>query len=320
MSNPPTTSGDALREAVKRVRDSGSRSPRLAAVRLLATALGVERADLLRNPERQLTFIELRRFNEYIARRVAHEPVAYIRHKRAFRTLELEVTPAVLIPRPETETLVDVALGALARVPVREDGAAEEGGEGQTPHAPPLYEPRALDVGTGSGCVALALAAENPFVRVTAVDVDKAAAEVAQRNATRLGLGGRVRVLVGDLLSGLARDARFDVIVSNPPYVPADEYEALEPNVREFEPRLALHGGEDGLDVYRRLVPQAACALAPGGVLAVEVGAGEAAAVGELFAATGLFQAPEVRPDLGGIPRVVWAARLEGGQNPDVCT
>jgi release factor glutamine methyltransferase len=207
----------------------------------------------------------------------------------------------VLIPRPETETLVDVALEVLARVPASV-GAAP-------------YEPRVLDVGTGSGCIALALAAENPYVLVTAVDVDEAAAEVARRNAARLRLGVRVLVLVSDLLAGVDPAERFDLIVSNPPYVPADEYAALEPNVREFEPRLALHGGRDGLDVYRRLVPQAACALLPGGVLAVEVGAGEAVAVAGLFAASGLYRPAQVRADLGGIARVVWA-RLSADAQP----
>jgi len=285
-----------LRAATERFRESGSRSPRLDAELLLATALGVERTDLLRVSERELTFVELRRYQDYVERRAAHEPVAYIRRRRAFRTLELEVSPAVLIPRPETETLVDVALEALAAVPVRPGTGA--------------YEPVALDVGTGSGCVALALVAENPFVRVVAVDVDPAAAEMARHNAARLGLGARVDVVTGDLLGGLGEERRFDVIVSNPPYVPAAEYEALEPNVRDYEPRLALHGGEDGLDVYRRLIPAAAQALEEHGVLALEVGAGEAAAVSELLAATGLFAPVAVRADLAGTPRVVFAHRV----------
>lgn len=297
------TVGEAVREAAARLRVSGSRSPRLDAELLLAAALGVERTGLLRAPERELTADEARRLEGYVARREAHEPVAYIRGRRAFRTLELEVSPAVLIPRPETETLVDVALEVLAAVPVRADGAAE-------------YEPRVLDVGTGSGCIALALAAEDPFVRVTAVDVDEAAADVARRNAARLGLGGRVEVLVSDLLAGLEPDAWFDLVVSNPPYVPAGEYEALEINVRGYEPRLALHGGTDGLDVYRRLLPQAACALLPGGTLAVEVGAGESEAVAELFAATGMYEPARVRADLAGIPRVVWARRAPDDAPP----
>jgi len=281
---------EALRAAARRLRASGSRSPRLDAELLLATALGVERVTLLTHSGRVLTPIEERRFEGYLRRREAHEPIAYIRRRRAFRTLELEVTPDVLIPRPETETLVDVALEALAVAP------AEHG------------EPLALDLGTGSGCIALALAAEDPFVRVTAVDVSEAAVELARHNAARLGLGDRLRILHSDLFAALPPEERFDLIVSNPPYIPASEYEALEPNVRDYEPRLALHGGADGLDVYRRLVPEALGRLRAGGTLALEVGAGQAAAVRALFAAAAGYGAPLERADLGGVARVVWAA------------
>lgn len=284
--------GEALRAGTQQLRAGGSRSPRLDAELLLAAALGVDRSALFRAPERVLTADEEERFAGYLRRREAHEPVAYIRGRRAFRTLDLEVTRDVLIPRPETETLVEVALEALAA------GAAPE--------------PLVLDVGTGSGCIALALAAENAFVRVVATDVDPAALEVAGRNAARHGLESRVEFLAGDLFAGLPDGSRFDLIVANPPYVPAEEYAALEPNVREYEPRLALWGGDDGLDVYRRLVPGAATRLRAGGVLAVEVGAGEAAAVGGLFADAG-FGAVAQRADLGGTPRVVWAAHPQGG-------
>jgi release factor glutamine methyltransferase len=319
----PASVGEALRAATEWLRASGSRSPRLDAELLLATALGVDRAELFRRPERVLTGLEERRFDGYVVRRQAREPVAYIRGRRAFRAIELEVTPAVLIPRPETETLVDVALEALAAVRVggdaaggaRGDGPGAEAGPGGAA-APGLYEPLALDVGTGSGCIALALAAENPFVRLLATEVSAAAVEVARRNAARLGLGGRVAIRRGDLLDDLPPRERFDLIVSNPPYIPAAEYRALEPNVRDYEPRQALYGGEDGLDVYRRLIPAAAARLRPGGVLAVEVGAGQAAAVRALFAAAGAFRPARARADLAGIPRVVFArlaARDPGG-------
>ena len=240
--------GPALRAAAQRLRLTGSRSPRLDAELLLAEALHVGRAELLREPERALAPRELERFEAFLARREAREPVAYIRGRRAFRTIELELTPQVLIPRPETETLVDVALEALARVPTTGAG----------------YAPLALDVGTGSGCIALALAAEDPYVRVVAVDVDAAAVAVARRNAARLGLGGRVQALRSDLFAALPPGQRFDVVVANPPYVPAAKYVALEPNVRDYEPRLALYGGDDGLDVYRRLAPAAVARLRPG--------------------------------------------------------
>jgi len=312
--NVAASVGDALRSATEWLRASGSRSPRLDAELLLATALGVDRAELFRRPERVLTRIEERRFDGYLVRRQAREPVAYIRGRRAFRAIELEVTPAVLIPRPETETLVDVALEALAAVPAGGDAAGGALGDGPGAEAGPggaaapgLYEPLALDVGTGSGCIALALAAENPFARLVATDMSEAAVEVARRNAARLGLGGRVDIRRGDLLADLAPYERFDLIVSNPPYIPEAEYRALEPNVRDYEPRLALHGGEDGLDVYRRLIPAAAGRLRPGGVLAVEVGAGQAAAVRALFATAGAFEPAQERADLAGIARVVFA-------------
>lgn len=286
--------GDALRFAAQRLRASGSRSPRLDAELLLATALGIDRVGLFRLPERELTPEEDERFAGFVRRREACEPVAYIRGVRTFRTIDLEVTSAVLIPRPETETLVDVALELLAEM-----------------LGPETPEPLVLDVGTGSGCVALALAAENPFVHVVAVDVDDDALEVARRNAARHGLEGRVDFVCSDLFSGLPVTQRFDLIVSNPPYIPAAEYEALEPNVREYEPRIALYGGEDGLDAYRRLVPAAAARLRPGGGLAVEVGKGEAEAVRALFAAAGTYGPARERADLGGLPRVVFARLVQ---------
>ncbi len=296
------TVGEALRAAVLRLRAGGSRSPRLDAELLLADALDVDRITLFRAPDRRLDGNQAERFERLVRRREAREPVAYIRGRRAFRTIELEVTPAVLIPRPETETLVDVALEVLAAAPLRAraPGSPGEAAEG-------ICEPLALDVGTGSGCIALALAAENPFVRVVAVDVDEAAVEVARRNTERLGLAGRVDVLHGDLLAGLPCTQRYDLIVSNPPYIPDAEYATLEPNVREYEPRLALHGGHDGLDVYRRLIPTAAGRLRPGGVLALEVGVGAAAVVGALLGAAGSYEPAAVRADLAGTPRVVFA-------------
>jgi release factor glutamine methyltransferase len=305
----PATVGEALRAAAQRLRAGGSRSPRLDAELLLAAALGVDRAELFRAPERALAAEESERFEVFVRRREAREPVAYIRGLRAFRTVELEVTPAVLIPRPETETLVEVALEALAWAGRGVTGGAGPGGAA----APGPFEPLALDMGTGSGCVALALAAENPFVRVVAADVDEAAVAVARGNVARLGLGARVDVVCGDLFEPLPPAQRFDVIAANLPYVPAAEYETLEANVREYEPRVALDGGPDGLDVYRRFIPQAASRLRPGGTLALEVGAGQAAAVADLFAAAGSFAPAQTRADLGGAPRVVWARPAGGG-------
>lgn len=290
----PASVGDALRAAARRLRASGSRSPRLDAELLLANALDCPRAELFREPARMLQAEEAERFEGLLVRREAREPVAYILGFRAFRTIDVEVTPAVLIPRADTETLVDVALEALAAIPLAGPG--------------PEGEPLALDVGTGSGCVALALATEDPFVRVVATDVDPATLAVARRNAARHGLQRRVEFVLSDLFADLGERA-FDLIVSNPPYIPAAEYEALEPNVRDYEPRLALFGGDDGLDVYRRLIPGAALLLRAGGTLVLEVGAGQARDVAAIIRASGAYEAPDARSDLAGIPRVVHARR-----------
>ncbi len=288
----PLSVADALRDGTRRLRSGGvDRSPRLDAELLLGAALGLERTALLRAPERALAPGERADYEAFLRRREAREPIAYIRGRRAFRTLELEVDRSVLIPRPETETLVDAALEALAGVAARPYGE----------------EPRALDVGTGSGCIALALAAEDPYVHVSATDIDAAALAVARRNAARHGLEGRVDFVAGDLLAAVPPGLRFELVVSNPPYVTQAEWERLEPNVRDYEPRGALVGGVDGLEVYRRLVPGAAEVLRPGGVLALEIGVGQAAAVCELIAAAGRYGAPRVRPDLAGLPRVVVA-------------
>jgi release factor glutamine methyltransferase len=293
------TADEAVRQAVRGLREAGgSRSPRLDAELLLAAALGVTRTELLRRHEREITPEEVAAFEGLLARRLAREPVAYILGHRAFRTIDLEVTPDVLIPRPDTETLVEVALEELRALPL----AGPD----------PEDEPLAVDIGTGSGCIALALAAEDPFVRVVATDVDPAALAVARGNAARLGLARRVEFVLSDLFADVG-ERPFDLVVSNPPYIPADEYVRLEPNVRDYEPRLALYGGVDGLDFYRRLIPGAALLLRPGGLLAVEVGAGQADAVAGIVRAAGAYGEPRTRDDLGGVPRVVHAHRRGGG-------
>lgn len=292
------TVAHAVGDAVRRLRGmGGSRSPRLDAELLLAEVLGVTRAELLREPERALAADETAEFEGLLRRRLAREPVAYILGHRAFRTIDLEVTPHVLIPRPDTETLVDVALEELRSLPLAGPDPADE--------------PLAIDIGTGSGCIALALAAEDPFVRMVATDMDPGALAVARGNAARLGLARRVEFVLSDLFADVG-ERPFDLVVSNPPYIPADEYVALEPNVRDYEPRLALYGGLDGLDFYRRLVPGAALLLRPGGMLTVEVGAGQAEAVAGIMEAAGAYKEPRTRDDLGGVPRVVYAYRRGG--------
>jgi release factor glutamine methyltransferase len=217
-----------------------------------------------------------RRFGEMVRRRLRREPVAYILGRKGFRNIELAVDPRVLIPRPETELLVELTLELRPR--------------------------RVLDMGTGSGAIALAIADELPGCEVLATDTSGAALEVARANAERLGLAERVEL--HDTMLPLD-PPRLDLIVANLPYIAEHEWAGLEPEVTEWEPREALLAGPDGLDLIRAAIPVAAAA-AP--ALALEVGAGQAPAVGELLFEAG-FATVETRPDLAGIPRVVWGAQ-----------
>ena len=220
-----------------------------------------------------------------VLRRMTHEPVAYITGVREFYGREFMVTRAVLIPRPETEGVVEaVPSGVLAN--------------------PSAGQPVALDIGTGSGCLAITLALEHPYVRVIATDVSREALGMARENAQRLG-ADRVEFLESALVPpGLPP---LDLIVTNPPYVPEGDRESLAPDVRDFEPAQALFAGEDGLDVIRALLPLARAALKPGGALVMEIGAGQAGIVTALVANAGL-RLMTIRPDLQGIPRIVVAA------------
>lgn len=254
---------------------------------LLQHVTGQDRAALLAHPERLLTEPEGKRFHMLAARRAAHEPLQYLTEQQEFYGMPLRVTPAVLIPRPETELLVEAVLGwARAR------GGA--GGDGL----------RLLDVGTGSGAIVLALAKELPKADLCAVDLSVAALAIAEGNAQQLGLSGRVQFLRSDLLAGVPEN--FDGIVSNPPYVPRGDAGDMQPEVRDHEPHLALFAGEDGLEVYRRLIPQAQGALLPDGLLAMEFGFGQRDALRQLLAG---WREVQFRDDYAGIPRVVTALR-----------
>ena len=283
---PPRTVLDYLRRATLYLAARAPASARLDAEVLLAEVLGGDRVGVYLHFDRPLAPAEVERYRTLVRRRGAGEPVAYLTGRREFWSHALGVTPDVLIPRPETELLVEVALA----------------GAGGRERALSV-----LDLGTGSGAIALALAAELPAARVLAVDVSPAAAAVARANLAAAGLGARVRVAVADWTAALAPAARFDVVVSNPPYVATAALADLPPEVRH-EPRAALDGGADGLAAYRRLVPAGAAALAPGGRLLVEVGAGQADAVAALFAAAGLAAVARHR-DLAGVERVVAGTR-----------
>jgi release factor glutamine methyltransferase len=255
------------------------------AERLLRHVLGWDRASRLASPTAEVPATAVARFRALVVRRSAREPLQHILGRQAFWRHEFVVTPRVLIPRPETELLVEVALGLVKDV------------EG----------PVIVDVGTGSGCVALSIAAERRDAEVQATDISEPALAVARENARRLGLEDRVTFRQGDLLEPLARLAgRIDLVVSNPPYVDPSERDSLAPEVRDHEPALALFPPGDALAVYRRLVPAAAVALRPGGALALEISPSLPEAVQGLFRDAG-FREPTVHVDLARRPRVVRA-------------
>jgi release factor glutamine methyltransferase len=274
---------EALSASVDALTAAGIAEPRLDAELLLAEAIGCDRAQLAADPGAAIPPPAARRFGETVRRRLRREPVAYILGRRGFRHLELAVDARVLIPRPETELLVELALE--------------------------LGSSRVLDIGTGSGAIALTIASELPGCEVTATDTSAAALEVARANAERLGLGARVGFIEGMLPA----TGEFDLVVANLPYVSEAEWAGLEPEVTEWEPREALLAGADGLDAFRALlgdrdrplpglVRQAANATP--GTVALEVGAGQAEAVGALMAGAGL-DSIETRRDLAGIERAV---------------
>ena len=302
--------GRLLETATGYLKDKESGSPRLDAELLLAQSLGLERIQLYTQYDRPLTSGEVTAYRALIARRAAHEPVAYILGRAYFRHLHLGVKPGVLIPRPETEELVELALDVLRRRPAWLDLPDEvAGGGGQAPADPGAAAvgdlPTIVDVGVGSGAIALSLAQEAK-VRMLGIDASREALAVAAANAAALGLHDRVLLREGDLLAGIA-DGSLELVVSNPPYVRSGDIPGLSPDIRLFEPMAALDGGPDGLDVYRRLVPEAARVLRPGGTLLLEVGEDQAAAVGELARAAGLAQVA-MHKDMSRKDRMVEAA------------
>ena len=265
---------ETLTLAVEELETAGVDTPRLDAEVMLAAALGTDRAALHADPLQMIDLDVAERFDEMVRRRVRREPVAHILGKAHFRQIELTVDHRVLIPRPETEMLVELA----------ED------------------RQRVLDVGTGSGAIALAIAQERAGVTVTGIDSSPGAIEVARANAEALAL--RVEFLIADLVVG----GPYDLVVSNPPYVRDSDWPGLAPEITLYEPEEALLGGPDGLDVIRRLVPAAVEVLRPGGMLAVEVGQGQSRAVEALFERSGL-RLLETQRDLARIPRVVRGRR-----------
>jgi release factor glutamine methyltransferase len=269
----------------------GSSSPRLDAELLAAQALKLRRIDVYLQFDRPLEEEQLGAIRELVRRRGDGEPVAHITGEREFHGRTFTVSPDVLIPRPETETLVGLAIAeALRRAP---------GGEGL----------RIADVATGSGCIAVTLAAELPGAKVTATDVSEAALGIARANATRHGVADRVELVHGSWCAPLA-ERRFDIVVANPPYIPTQELAGLGRDVRDHEPALALDGGADGLDAYRALLPSIATVLAAGGWSALEIDTRAAERVSALAVeALGPGTVTDIHPDLTLRPRVVSISR-----------
>jgi len=309
-------------------------SPRLNAELLLQFVLGRERAYLYAHPERELTAEEQAEYNEVIAQRARGCPTQYITGHQEFWGLDLLVSPAVLIPRPETEHVVETVLELV------KDYYAEHQQHLFTSEDAELCahidsgKIKIVDVGTGSGCIALALASELPQAEIHGCDVSEEALEMARVNAARLGLGSHALFRKSNLLevyldqsasvsvpsaptAGTAAlapalvsgDCCFDFVVSNPPYVGESEWQSVQKQVRDFEPRIAVFCGPDGMDVYRQLVPQARRILRPGGWLVMEIGYSSEEKVKHLLAADGGWASVGVTPDLQGIPRVVAARK-----------
>ena len=277
----------ALTSAIARLTTEQVPSPRMNAELLLMFTLGCDRAYLHAHPERELTVDEKTRYDAALANRARGVPAQYITGHQEFWGVDLIVTPAVLIPRPETEHVIETVLDCVGRAP--------------SP-ASPL---RILDVGTGSGCIALSLAKELPQAEIHATDISAAALEVARANAARHKLESRIQFREADLLAGFENNS-FDFIVSNPPYVGESEQDQVQLEVRKFEPRNAVFAGPTGVEVIARLIPQAQAALKPDGWLIMEISGTIAEEVKHLLRD---WNEVRIRPDLQSIPRVVQARK-----------
>jgi release factor glutamine methyltransferase len=280
-----TTLVSAWTGAKRRLEAAGVEGPVIDARLLVEAAAEATRVDIIADPRRPLSEDQLRILDGYLARREAREPISHILGRKGFWKIMLRVTPDVLTPRPDTETVLDAVLAAFG-----EEKAFS-----------------VLDLGVGCGAILLAILAERRKATGLGVDISEEALAVARDNAANLGLAGRAVLLRTDWTAGLEAES-FDLVVSNPPYVPTGDIAALAPEVRDHEPRLALDGGPDGLNAYRALAPQILRVLRPGGMFAVEVGPGQRAAVESLFAKAGASDL-RVTNDLAGRERVVVGAR-----------
>ncbi|MBI5571056.1 MAG: peptide chain release factor N(5)-glutamine methyltransferase [Desulfomonile tiedjei] len=274
---------DVLAWTTDYFKKKGIPSARLDAEILLAHALGVDRLHLYLSMDRPLRPDERSQFRDVVRRRAGREPVALITGKKEFWSIQLRTVPGILIPRPDTEILVEAVVEEIRDNPT----------------------PTIMEIGTGSGAIAVAVARENPRATVVATDVNPLAVSTARLNADDAGVGERVRFVACDLFEAIRPAAAFDVICSNPPYIPRDEIPSLEPEITQFEPIRALDGGPDGLDVIRALAAQAPLRLKPGGALVLEIGETQEIAVRELFSSLAGLQEIRTLRDLAGKPRVV---------------
>jgi len=286
------TVGEALEQAQARLRDSPTAAA--DAEELVSRLLGMGRAEIHLRRNRPLAAGEGERLDSWLARRAAGEPVQYITGRAAFRGLDLAVSPAVLVPRPETEGLVEAVLSVLKAETER------------------WRAPRVLDLGTGSGAIALAIAAEWSAAQVTASDASEAALATAEANAQALGLSARVRFARGDWFGAIGGDERFEVIVSNPPYIATGEWDLLPTDVRGFEPQQALFSGATGLEALREIVDEAPRHLVAGGLLALELAEMRATEVAAWLEGAHDWSGVTLLDDLSGRPRVLLARRERG--------
>jgi release factor glutamine methyltransferase len=292
---------EILRWSTDYFRTKGVSEPRASTEVLLAHSLGISRLDLYLRYDQPLTPEELARFKALVVRRRQGEPVAYLTGRREFWSLDFQVTPAVLIPRPETETLVAAAIEAIK----------DFGAESKAPPPHPIKSdlPLGLEIGVGSGAVVIALARELPEMAWVGVDLSAAALAVAQENARHHRVLNKIHFLRGNLLAPLKPQGNFALVVANLPYVPRAEWEQLPREIKAYEPQGALLGGEDGLDLIRPLVRQAQGYVQPGGWILLEAGDRQAPLVAALLAETSAYGQSETIKDFNGVPRVVRARR-----------
>ncbi len=287
-----TTIAEAILQSTNRLRKAGVPEARREAGSLLAHIIDRDRSFIISHAEDPITAEQGEQFAAFVTARAEGKPLQYLTGQQEFFGLDFEVNENVLIPRPETELLVETALKLLST-----------SGPGSL----------ICDVGAGSGCVAVTLLHERPNARAVALDISHAALEVAQRNATRHGVADRVEFLVSDCFAAVEKEMLFDLIVSNPPYIPAGDIEGLQREVRDYEPHLALEAGPDGLSIIRRLLAEAGSHLKPGGHFLFEIGFEQRAAVENLISpmvSSGSWSLLDIYADLQGIPRTVALQRL----------